>query len=166
MGTYSFKVGNQEFQSLGTGSSLQEELMVPWLGTRIAISGSWEFLAMVTYGSMVGNQKFKSMGTGSSLQWEPMVPRLGTWSSDLWEQGVPCNGNLWFQGWEPRVPISGNRQVIAIVFCVFEVRNDRFELLETGVACNGNLWFLAWELADSNFGTRPLSKTNRSVPDQ
>ena len=34
MGTYGSKVGNQEFQSLGTGNSLQWEPMVPELRTR------------------------------------------------------------------------------------------------------------------------------------
>ena len=46
MVTYSFKVGNQEFQSLETKI----------------------FFAIGTYGSTVGNQEFQSLGTGISLQ--------------------------------------------------------------------------------------------------
>ena len=151
MVTHSFHVGNQEFQSLGTGSNFQFQ---GWLSRSsnlwepavlcngnlwfqgwelgVAISGNRQFLAMVTYGSKVGNQEFQSLGTGSSLQWKAMVPRLGIMSSNLWEPAVPCNGNVW----------------------------------EPGVPCNGNLWFPAGELAVSNLGTGALNKTKRSVLDQ
>ena len=83
MGTYGSKVGNQEFQSLETGSSLQGE---PWFQgwePGVPISGNREFLAMGTYSSKVGNQEFQSLGTEKSLLWEPIVPKLGTRSSNL-----------------------------------------------------------------------------------
>ena len=84
--------------------------------------------------------------------------KVGNDDSNLWELAVPDNGNLWFQGCELGVPTSGNRQFLAMI-TGSQVRNEEFQP-------NGNPWFPAWELAVLNLGTRLLSKTKRSVPNQ